>query len=160
MARPQWQLLTPSLWPPPCTKAREKVYLKGKEVLLVSWCAQENFVCEPRSWEQAPGATRRACRSSSIPDFDTAATGPAPHRCVLEQICNTAAGACQSHEQPQTFLPSPGTCYSEVVGMASQRNQQDAGKQGRATGDKSRTRVNCTGYPGKHLPIQKYAPKD
>lgn len=87
-------------------------------MLLVSWCAQETFVqwvgmCKPRNWKQTPGATCRACTSSSIPDFDTAATGTAPHRCVLEQICNTSCWC----------LPEPwaaqGIC--QVPGLATAR---------------------------------------
>lgn len=41
---PQCQLLTPSLWLLPCTKAWKKVFLKGKRSAAVIWCAQETFV--------------------------------------------------------------------------------------------------------------------
>lgn len=68
---------------------------------------------KPRNWKQTPGATHRACTRGSIPDFDAAATGTAPHRCVLEQLCNTSAGACQSHEQLKAF--------GQVLGLATAR---------------------------------------
>lgn len=75
------------------------------------WLQRSGALCEvgghmqPTNCNPTPGTSCRACTSSSIPAFDMGhvVTGTAPHRCVLEQLCNTSAGACQNQEQLKAF---------------------------------------------------------
>jgi len=122
-------------------------------------CAADRYVQDPGTGSKhlEQRAERAQAAASQIlpqplqgqPHTDVCWNRSATHLLVL------ARAVCSSRH-----LPSPGICYGKVVGTASQRNQQDAGKKGKATRDKSRSRMHRMDYSRKHLPIQKYPPKD
>lgn len=114
----------------PLHKGLEKsLSLKGKR------SAAGGLVCfVGRVGVRVPGSKHLeqhwACRRSST------LTRPAqeqPHTDVCWNRSATQLLVLARATSSPRHLPSPGTCYSKVVGMASQRNQWDAGKEGRAT---------------------------